>query len=64
MSNNKKEELIPIDDIIFVKEAIYDMPYHELYDIVTFIRNHEWEDIPESIKDYLEEWEEFIAENL
>ena len=36
----------------------------ELEDIVAFVRNHEWEDIPESIKDHLEEWEEFLVENL
>ena len=30
------------------------MPYNELDDIVAFVRNHEWEDIPESIKDHLE----------
>ena len=56
--------MIDINEIIYAKEAKYDMPYHELKDIVAFIRNHEWEDIPESIKDYLENWEYFLAENL
>lgn len=58
------DELIPIDEAWIVKEAVYDMPYHELEDIVAFVRNHEWEDIPESIKDHLEKWEEFLIDNL
>ena len=29
-----------------------------------FVRNHEWDDIPESIQDHLEKWEEFLVENL
>ena len=40
------------------------MPYHELSDIVSFIRNHEWDEIPESIQDHLEKWEEFLIDNL
>ena len=53
------------DDFVFeAREAKYYMPYHELEDIVAFVRRHEWEDIPDSIKDYLEEWEEFLTDNL
>lgn len=55
---------IEIDETIYVQEAHYYMPYHELEDIVAFVRNHEWEDIPESIQDHLEKWEEFLTENL
>lgn len=58
------EELIPINEVWLIEEAVYDMPYHELEDIVAFIRNHEWEDIPDSIKDHLEKWEEFLVDNL
>lgn len=57
-------ELINVDEEFIVKESTYIMPYHELSDIVAFVRNHEWEDIPESIKDHLEKWEEFLVENL
>lgn len=56
--------MIDIDEIIYVEEAVYRMPYHELDDIRAFVRNHEWEDIPESIKDHLEKWEEFLVEYL
>ena len=53
------------DDFVFeAREAKYYMPYHELEDIVAFVRNHEWEDIPDSIKDHLEKWGEFLADNL
>ena len=53
------------DDFVFeAREEKYYMPYHELDDIVAFIRNHEWEDIPDSIKDHLEKWEEFLTDNL
>lgn len=55
---------IEIDETLYVQEAHYYMPYHELEDIVAFVRNHEWDDIPESIKDHLEKWEEFLVENL
>lgn len=65
---NELEEKTMIDygdDFVFeAREAKYDMPYHELDDIVAFIRNHEWEDIPDSIKDHLEKWEEFLTDNL
>ena len=56
--------MIDIDETIYVREAVYDMPYHELDDIVAFVRRHEWDDIPESIKEHLEKWGEFLAENL
>jgi hypothetical protein len=55
--------MIDIDETFYAYESKYRMPYSELEDIVAFVRNHEWEDIPESIKDHLEEWEEFLAEN-
>lgn len=55
---------IEIDETLCVQEAHYYMPYHELEDIVAFVRNHEWDDIPESIQDHLEKWEEFLTENL
>lgn len=60
----KEQELIPIDETIYVREAHYYMPYHELDAIVAFIRNHEWEDIPESIKDNLSKYEDFLTDNL
>ena len=56
--------LINVDEEFIVEESRYNMPYHELDDIVAFVRNHEWGDIPESIKDHLEKWEEFLVENL
>ena len=56
--------MIDIDEIIYVKEARYDMPYHELEDIVAFVKNHEWEEIPESIQEYLDRWQDFLAENF
>ena len=42
----------------------YDMPYHELESVVAFILNFEQEDIPESIKEYMDKWQDFLAENL
>lgn len=51
-------------ELMLVEESIYSMSYHELDDIRAFVRNHEWDDIPESIKEYLPIWEEFLAENL
>lgn len=60
----KEQELIPIDDTIYVREAHYYMPYYELDAIVAFIRRHEWEDIPDSIKDNLHKYEEFLIDNL
>ena len=56
--------LINVDEEFIAEESRYYMPYHELDDIVAFVRNHEWGDIPEGIKDHLEKWEEFLAENL
>lgn len=56
--------MIDVYEIIYEKEATYNMSYHELDDIVSFVRNHEWEDIPESIKDHLQNWEYFLSENL
>lgn len=45
-------------------EPEYKMPYSELDDIRAFVRRHEWEEIPESIKDYLEKWDEWLYENF
>lgn len=56
--------MIDINETFIAYESKYNMPYNELNDIVAFVRNHEWEDIPESIKDHLEKWEEFLIENL
>ena len=56
--------MIEIDEVWVLPESQYMMPYHELDSIVAFVRNHEWEDIPESIKDHLEKWEEFLVDNL
>lgn len=56
--------MIDVNETFIAYEARYEMPYSELDDIVSFVRNHEWEDIPESIKDYLLKWEEFLFENL
>ena len=56
--------MLDINETIIVQEAIYSMPYHELDDIHAFVRNHEWEDIPESIKEHLKKWEEFLIDNL
>lgn len=56
--------MIDINETFYVKEAVYSMPCHELSDIQAFVRNHEWEDIPESIKEHLEKWEEFLIDNL
>ena len=56
--------MIEIDEKIAVCESKYRMPYTELEDIVAFVLNHEWEDIPESIKEHLEKWQEFLTENL
>lgn len=62
--SKKEYELIPINETFYVREAHYDMSYHELDAIVAFIRNHEWEDIPESIKDNLPKYEDFLVDNL
>jgi hypothetical protein len=40
------------------------MPYHELESIVAFILNFEQEDIPESIKEYMDKWQDFLVENF
>lgn len=56
--------MIKVNESFIAAESQYLMPYHELDDIVAFVRNHEWSDIPESIKDHLERWEDFLAENL
>ena len=56
--------MIEVNESFIAAESQYIMPYHELDDIVAFVRNHEWNDIPESIKDHLERWEDFLAENL
>ena len=58
------DEWVDVNETIYTKEALYDMPYHELSDIVAFVRNHEWNEIPESIQDYLETWEDFLVDNL
>jgi len=62
--NDKNKPLIPINETFIAEESQYRMPYSELSDIVAFVRNHEWDDIPESIKGHLEEWEEFLVDNL
>ncbi len=46
------------------KEAIYYMRYSELADILAFILNHDYNDIPQSIRDRLIIYHEFIADNL
>lgn len=56
--------MIDINETFIAYESKYNMPYHELEDIVAFVLNHEWEDIPESIKEHLEKWQDFLAENL
>ena len=56
--------MLDINETFIACESKYNMPYSELEDIVAFVRNHEWENIPESIKKHLEEWEEFLSENL
>ena len=56
--------MIDVNEKFAVYESKYRMPYHELEDIVAFVLNHEWEDIPESIKEHLEKWQEFLTENL
>ena len=56
--------MIDLDETFIAYEAQYVMPYSELEDIVAFVRNHEWEDIPGSIKYHLEKWEEFFVDNF
>lgn len=56
--------MIDIDETFITYMSSYSMPYSELEDIVAFVRNHEWEDIPESIKEHLEKWEEFLTDNF
>ena len=51
--------MIDVNETFIAYESQYTMPYSELADIVAFVRNHEWEDIPESIKEHLENWEFF-----
>lgn len=60
----RRAGMIEINENFIAEEAIYMMPYHELDDIRAFVRNHEWEDIPESIQEHLEKWEEFLVDNL
>ena len=40
------------------------MKYSELVNIVSFILNHDWDEIPKSIQDKLGEYHEFIADKL
>ena len=56
--------MFDIDETFIVYESRYDMPYHELESIVAFILNFEQEDIPESIKEYMDKWQDFLAENF
>lgn len=56
--------MIDINEILLHIKAKYNMPYYELLDIVAFVLKHELEDIPESIKEYLKKWEDFLAKNL
>lgn len=56
--------MLDINETFIAYESRYDMPYHELESIVAFILNFEQEDIPESIKEYMNKWQYFLAENL
>lgn len=56
--------MLDINETFIAYESRYDMPYHELESIVAFILNFEQEDIPESIKEYMDKWQDFLAENL
>lgn len=56
--------MIDINEAFIAYETKYDMLYHELEDIVVFVLNHEWEYLPESIKEHLEKWQDFLTENL
>ena len=56
--------MLDINETFIAYESKYDMPYHELESIVAFILNFEQEDIPESIKEYMDKWQDFLAENF
>lgn len=58
------DKFIELNEGIYVQEAAYNMPYHELDDIRAFVRNHEWDEIPDNIKEHLNKWEDFLIENL
>lgn len=61
------DELIPIDEIIFVKEAGLDVPYHEIKAVFDFIESRvEFRRIntPPEVTEILQKWEEFLVENL
>ena len=68
IDNKIVAERMNIEIALTLVKALFEKYYndhsHELDDIVAFVRNHEWNDIPESIKDHLERWEDFLAENL
>lgn len=55
--------MIDVNETFYARESEYSMRYSELEDIIAFVRNHEWDDIPEYIKKHIEKWEDFLAEN-
>ncbi len=61
------DELIPIDEVILVKEASLDVPYHDIKTAYEYIKHHAemWNLItPPEVSDLLSRWEEFLVENL
>ena len=63
----KEPGLIPIDEVILVKEASLDVPYHEIKTILDFIKSRvEFRRIntPSEVTEILQKWEEFLVENL
>jgi len=51
---------IEVDEVIFAKEAVYYMPYHELKAMVDYISNATC--LPDSISENLDKWNKFLAE--
>lgn len=63
------DELIPIDEVILVKEASLDVPYHDIKTAYDYMKHHAELSAFTTAMDYprvselLKRWEEFLAEN-
>ena len=55
--------MIDVNETYYAEEAQYSMPYHELEDIVRFLHKIGVSRLPQSIKDNVDKWEDFLAEN-
>lgn len=56
--------MLDINEKFIVCEAQYKMPYHELESIVAFLLNFEKEELPESIRENLHKYQDFLIDNV